>query len=156
MEWSIQDIGALGEFVGSLAVLLTLGYLAVQTRASRQATDLQTFLTVSGNAGNVISGLLSTNPDAFDVWMKGHSGEPLDERELQMFGLMLETISINGFACLLHASPSPTRSRALAGYAGLITQTWENPNFVALWEGGFWAALSEDQRTAIESYRSAR
>ena len=32
MDWSIQDLGALGEFVGSVAVLVTLIYLTYQFR----------------------------------------------------------------------------------------------------------------------------
>ncbi len=32
MDWSVQDLGALGEFVGSVAVLVTLIYLAYQFR----------------------------------------------------------------------------------------------------------------------------
>ena len=32
---TIQDLGALGEFVGSIAILVTLGYLAVQVRLAR-------------------------------------------------------------------------------------------------------------------------
>ena len=36
MEWSIQDLGALGEFVGSAAVLITLIYLALQIRQTNE------------------------------------------------------------------------------------------------------------------------
>jgi hypothetical protein len=36
MDWSIQDLGALGEFVGSIGVIATLIYLAIQIR---QNTD---------------------------------------------------------------------------------------------------------------------
>ena len=36
MEWTIQDLGALGEFVGSMAVLVTLIYLSIQVRQARR------------------------------------------------------------------------------------------------------------------------
>lgn len=36
MEWSIQDIGAIGELIGSIAVLITLIYLAVQVQFAKQ------------------------------------------------------------------------------------------------------------------------
>jgi hypothetical protein len=39
---SIQDLGALGEFVGSLVVLVTLAYLAVQTRQAKQIAASET------------------------------------------------------------------------------------------------------------------
>lgn len=32
MEWTIQDLGAVGEFVGAIGVVITLIYLAYQIR----------------------------------------------------------------------------------------------------------------------------
>jgi len=36
MDWSIQDLGAVGELVGSIAVLATLVYLAIQTKQTQK------------------------------------------------------------------------------------------------------------------------
>ena len=36
MEWTIQDLGAAGEFVSSVAVLVTLIYLSVQMKHARE------------------------------------------------------------------------------------------------------------------------
>ena len=152
---SINDLGSLGEFVGSFAVLLTLGYLAIQTRATRQATDLQTFLAVSSNASSVFAALVSSNPDAFQIWTRGIAGEPLDESELPVFGTVLDITTVNPYASILHAAPSPTRARALEGYEALITGWWENPNFLKLWDAGFWSYLIDDQRRSIEQHRKA-
>ncbi len=41
MTLTIQDLGALGEFFGSIAVLATLIYLAFQTRQNTQAIGAQ-------------------------------------------------------------------------------------------------------------------
>ena len=41
---SIQDLGSIGEFISSLAVLVTLLYLAVQIRQTRNATVASTML----------------------------------------------------------------------------------------------------------------
>ncbi len=41
MTLTIQDLGALGEFFGSIAVLATLVYLALQTRQNRMAISAQ-------------------------------------------------------------------------------------------------------------------
>ena len=41
MTLTIQDLGALGEFLGSIAVLVTLVYLAFQTRQNRMAISAQ-------------------------------------------------------------------------------------------------------------------
>ena len=42
MELSIQDLGSVGEFVSSIAVILTLIYLAVQTRQTQKMIRGQT------------------------------------------------------------------------------------------------------------------
>ena len=39
MEWTVQDLGALGEFVGAIVVVVKLAYLAVQIRQSNQVAD---------------------------------------------------------------------------------------------------------------------
>ena len=39
---SIVELGALGEFVGSIAVVVTLIFLAIQVRHSKDATEANT------------------------------------------------------------------------------------------------------------------
>lgn len=35
----LEQLGSLGEFVGSIAVLITLVYLSIQTRQTQKAVD---------------------------------------------------------------------------------------------------------------------
>ena len=42
MDWSVQDLGAVGEFVSSIAVMVTLIYLAVQTKQTQKMVRGQT------------------------------------------------------------------------------------------------------------------
>ena len=44
-----QILGNVGEFIGAIAVVVTLAYLAVQVRHSREATDTNT-RTIRANA----------------------------------------------------------------------------------------------------------
>ena len=150
---SIADLGSIGEFLGSFAVLVTLGYLAVQTRAARQATEFQTLMALNNMHSTGIGGIISTKPDALEILSKGNSGEPLDDDELNAYALMHNSLLINPYASILHAGPSPTRTRTLSGFDRLIKANWQNPNFVALWDAGFWSYLSEEQQNAIESHR---
>ena len=39
---TIQDLGAIGEFIGSGLILVTLVYLAIQTRQSKETAELET------------------------------------------------------------------------------------------------------------------
>ncbi len=53
MTLTIQDLGALGEFFGSIAVLATLVYLALQTRQNTLAISAQLDAARLGNVGNL-------------------------------------------------------------------------------------------------------
>ncbi len=56
MTLTIQDLGALGEFFGSIAVLVTLVYLAFQTRQNRMAISAQLdAATVGATQANIMS-----------------------------------------------------------------------------------------------------
>ncbi len=56
MTLTIQDLGALGEFFGSIAVLATLVYLALQTRQNTMAIGAQLdAATIAANRTNLLS-----------------------------------------------------------------------------------------------------
>jgi hypothetical protein len=62
MELSIQDLGAIGEFVSSIVVLFTLIYLAIQTNLTRKATQANLQWT-RANASRELSLMWANNPD---------------------------------------------------------------------------------------------
>jgi hypothetical protein len=53
MEWTIQDLGALGEFVGAIAVVVTLAYLAVQIRQNTRSMDANRKAVVAQSARDI-------------------------------------------------------------------------------------------------------
>ncbi len=56
MTLTIQDLGALGELLGSVAVLATLVYLALQTRQNTMAIGAQLdAATIAANQTNLLS-----------------------------------------------------------------------------------------------------
>ena len=63
MQWSIQDLGAIGEFVGAFAVVVTLIYLTLQVRQSTVQARLELF---SDNLESVVTrelALLGETPE---------------------------------------------------------------------------------------------
>ena len=62
MTLTIQDLGALGEFLGSIAVLATLVYLALQTRQNTMAIGAQLDVAAIGGNQNAML-LLSTSKE---------------------------------------------------------------------------------------------
>ena len=76
MTLTIQDVGALGELLGSVAVLVTLVYLALQTRQNTMAIGAQLDATrVANLVGLNITAATSTERHA------AIARDPTDEAE---------------------------------------------------------------------------
>jgi hypothetical protein len=70
MEWTVQDLGAVGEFVGAIAVVVTLAYLTIQIRqntATSRAVSRQTL--IDGWAGS--QGQFQNDPELLRIYAKG-------------------------------------------------------------------------------------
>jgi len=86
---NIMELGALGEFIGSIAVLITLVYLALQVHQTKQAVQsasLQTGIaTMSQNSQNV-----AADPAYTETVVKGFFDDgDLDATEWFRFGLWM-------------------------------------------------------------------
>lgn len=86
-----QLLGNYGEFVGSLAVVFTLAFLAVQMRDSRKALDASTKQREAESLNHFsqsISEWMLTvfgNAELSDLMIRGREGEQLEPRELERF-----------------------------------------------------------------------
>ena len=85
-------LGNFGEFLGAIAVVLTLVYLAIQVRQNTRALKASTFQSISSELGQNVQPLLQT-PDLVPIAIKGMT-EPdtltADERlKLQMLYLAM-------------------------------------------------------------------
>jgi hypothetical protein len=72
-----QLLGNLGEFFGSVAVIATLVYLAVQIRTARSEADANSFNSTNSNSIGVQTAFLQQG----DIWAKGNAGEKLTRDE---------------------------------------------------------------------------
>ncbi len=94
----LTQLGAVGELVGGVAVLVTLIYLAVQVRHARDQVNEQS-----------VSTALETMQEAFDpvyegthasVFRRGLEGEALaDADETFIFGLLMTRIATGAMSC---------------------------------------------------------
>ncbi|MEJ2130828.1 MAG: hypothetical protein P8Y95_04210 [Gammaproteobacteria bacterium] len=80
MEWTIQDLGAIGEFVGAIAVVVTLAYLAVQIRQNTAAMRAQSTTTVAQLAQATFLATMAS-PDITELMAREEHGEALTESE---------------------------------------------------------------------------
>ena len=78
---TIQDLGSIGEVVGALATVATLGYLALQIRANTRATLAEARRTTLHHRTSGYSELIA-NEDFALIFEKGLAGrEPLTSTE---------------------------------------------------------------------------
>ena len=82
----LQDWGSIGEMVGGVAVIVTLGYLAVQIRQSTRATIAQSELN-SHQMAMELSLPLIKEPETAALVFSGLSGEQLTGADKPRFRL---------------------------------------------------------------------
>jgi uncharacterized protein YbcV (DUF1398 family) len=78
MNW--EAVGAVGEILGAVGVIVTLGYLAAQIRANtRQSRAAMTQSIVDGVNG--VHNAVMVNPQLADVYVRAGNQEDLTESE---------------------------------------------------------------------------
>ena len=90
-----QLLGNYGEFVGAIAVVATLFYLAVQVRHSKRATEANTRsleqsreLAMNEAGFNLVRSrqdFANALVPHTDIWIRGNAGEPLDRVEAEIY-----------------------------------------------------------------------
>ena len=80
MDLSTQDLGSIGEFIASIAVVVSLVYLAVQTRSNTKAIRAQTRSSITDQVLSVQS-LMFDNETYRLAFMKYMAKEELDPNE---------------------------------------------------------------------------
>ena len=127
-----QLLGNYGEFIGALAVLSTLMYLAIQTRATRTSTELQTFMASMASSMSTTNGILSSNPESGEAYVKGMAGVELSGRELTYF-YMTYTTTLSQIATIIESPATAGKQRMLGHWKKALIPWWSNPNFVKLY-----------------------
>lgn len=77
---SIQDLGAIGELVGGVAVIASVLYLAVQIRHGLQGYQSNITQQIT-NHFSTIQVMIASDEGLMTAWAKGQSGMPLTEME---------------------------------------------------------------------------
>ena len=77
---SIMELGALGEFIGSILVLGTLVYLSMQVRQGNAHSRFTTTHAIAG-AGHAAWLAVAQSPELAAVMAKLETGEPLDIKQ---------------------------------------------------------------------------
>jgi len=130
MNW--DAIGAIGESVGSIAVVITVAYLAVQIRQSSRHTKA---LLQQGQVGRVANELLQmANSENAETWIKGNGGEATPESVQDLKFAQLCNLVIYDMMDFYNTHFDQLTSEeqfesACVGYSNLLRQ----PGFKSYW-----------------------
>jgi len=86
-----QLLGNYGEFVGAVAVVITLGYLALQIRHNTTALKSSTWQAIQ-NAEHAFDQSLVANRDVANIWFRGSRGglssldDPTEQFQFEIIG----------------------------------------------------------------------
>ena len=135
MNW--EAVGAIGETVGAVGVIVTLAYLATQLRQNTLALRAASIDSTTKIANDIRSNILS-DPDLTAIYTKGLADvDSLSELELERFRLMMTNVL---WALWNAYSQSQTEGgRSWAAQRGILQRTIAQPG--GMW---FWKTFREE------------
>ena len=137
MNW--DAIGAIAETVGTVAVLITLVYLAIQLRIANKQREIES-LRHNWDGLNQICRLLSESPEKASIILKGRNTlqDLTDEEQLIFQGIhihMLNTIEA-WYLQLMETSPAGDyRDRQVENMGQIVVFLFDFPGTRELWSG---------------------
>ncbi|HSG87779.1 MAG TPA: hypothetical protein VLA56_01105 [Pseudomonadales bacterium] len=78
MNWDV--LGAAGELIGAVAVVVSVIYLAIQIRASTNLAKAQMFQSAAAEQSRVTDSMTG-DPGNLETWLKMHNGDSLTPLE---------------------------------------------------------------------------
>ena len=130
---TIQELGSIGEFISSIAVLFTLIYLAVQVRQTRDATIASTMLNNRLQFQNIM--LANRDSMIAPVILKADAGETLTDEEeyrlsnhisLQWNLLFSEFVQLQiGYTAKWAPSDTEALKSIFSRYGGRAANWWD-------------------------------
>jgi hypothetical protein len=142
---NIQELGSLGEFVGAIAVMVTLVYLAIQTRLTRKAAEVtqraaeETAKFSSMQMTQGVADMYSrwrmgrTNPELAELLVKARGSEQLTDAEQVIFSSLFEELFFTGVVSYVNAVESASFHSESADEIILVDAIKANPKAMAEW-----------------------
>ena len=149
---TFEELGGLGEFIGAIAVIASLLYVAIQLRQNTRSLRTASFQAVVQNASQDTR-LLAQDAEVVALYLRGcesYSGlDPVEK--LRFHSLMLNTLWGFEVSLSLHEEGIYTDSRLQAHLEHVLSEL-EHPGAAEWWKD---AATTIDQkvRTYIDSRR---
>ena len=155
---TIVELGAIGEFIAALAVLITLIYLALQVRENTRSIRMATFESAVRGVQDHHRTLI-TDPELLRVHFAGQKSldELGPEDRLRFHGLMLNLLL--EYQLFLRSFDEGTQSRkefagrSLSEFEKLVLSLLRTPGGTAWWKGETY--LNSDFRETVDGLLEA-
>ena len=133
MDW--DAIGAIGETVGALGVILSVLYLAIQIRKDAAARVAETSHSLAARAGQVQQ-ILSENRELAGIWRKALSGdvEGFDDADLTQFETFLSVVTRSYEDGFFQHRKGLIEEEFWLGTVGSLSDVVRAPGYVTWWQ----------------------
>ena len=149
---TLADLGSLGEFIGSIAVIVSLAYVALQIRQNTQSLRTASFQALMQSSISE-NRLFAQDPAVSELYLRGlESYEALDPVEQLRFSRLLYNLIWHFEITLsLHGEGVSTDTRLEAQLAHVLGELGR-PGAAKWWEG---AGIDPAVRAFIDARRRA-
>jgi len=133
MNW--EAIGAVGEIVGALGVILSVLYLAIQIRKDARARVADTSHSIAARAG-AVQQILSENRELAAAWRTALTGnlESLKDADRTQFEAFLSVITRSYEDAFYQFREGLIEERVWLAYARSIPDVVRAPGYMAWWQ----------------------
>ena len=142
---NIQELGSLGEFIGAIAVMVTLVYLAIQTRLTRKAAEVTQRAaeeTAKFSSMQMLQGVASMysrwrlarmNPQLAELLVKAKGSDSLTESEQVIFSSAFEELFFTALVSFQSAVESASFHTESVDIIYLLDTFKDNPKAIVEW-----------------------
>ena len=149
---SVSELGSLGEFIGSIAVLITLIYLTLQIRQNTNAVQGSNEKQMTSETLDFVKQIVTDN-ELRDLWHRVATDQPMDaDDRLRYLWLMAYWFTMCEGWYRLHQRGLVSEDAWKARLTDAIA--YLQPPMVADWWDANAASLSKDFRLYVEKHRN--
>jgi hypothetical protein len=132
----LQDLGSIGDFVGGIAVVISLVYLAFQIRRSTLAIRAAMIQAASHHMSEILE-MMVRDAEVFRLFQAGtHDFESLSEQDQQRFSLFMGAV-LSGFENVVAQTEHGVLPREWwVGAANRLRGTFALPGTLQWWARG--------------------
>jgi hypothetical protein len=130
---NLQDLGNIGEFVGSIGVVLSLGYLAIQIRSQNQESQAVVTNSLSQQWLSFMAGVASDKELAL-IWMNGLDDfAALERHEKIRFAAVMNQFAQVSESLLGHYTAGKLEPEIWQGFDARVADIMANPGAQEWW-----------------------